>query len=286
MTTPFDAAFYFPQWHGSPNPQAIRQGSRFLYRHFSPGLDLTALPIDETTSRPVNSIWNYPAILNNLKTARDNFRRLRPRSLFMLAGDCSADVPAIDWLHSQYPGSLGVVWIDAHSDIHIPETSASRYFHGMPVRTLLGEGDRAILATLEAPLKSSQILFAGIRSIDPPEQAFLTERKLPAISAADINRGRFELFSQWIKHSRISHLHIHLDLDALDPADGVSVTYRIENGIRLKALREFLNFMHARGLTVGFTLTEYAPDAHRPDEIDKIAELISPVMPLRKVLAA
>src|SRR5919107_1902968 len=39
---------------------------------------------------------------------------------------------------------LGLVWLDAHSDIHTPETSASGNVHGMPIAHLLGHGHRGL----------------------------------------------------------------------------------------------------------------------------------------------
>jgi arginase family enzyme len=39
-------------------------------------------------------------------------------------------------------GRIGVIWIDAHGDIHTPETSPSKAYHGMPLAALLGLGDK------------------------------------------------------------------------------------------------------------------------------------------------
>lgn len=283
----FDASLYLPQSQGGPNPEHVRFGSRLLKNALAEDIAFHEAQTDfATTGERQSGIYHYPAILANLAHHRALLERLAPRTLFTLGGDCSVDVAGIDRLHRCYPGTLGVVWIDAHTDVHTPESSHSGYFHGMPVRALLGEGDSAIISQLRAPLSTRQILYAGIRSIDPPEEAYIEERGVAALTAADINAGRYDAFDRWLAQSGIRHLHIHFDLDALDPADGISVTYPLPGGIRLGAARHFLQYMHAKDLTVGFTLTEYAPREENAREIAKILSLASVILPLREVLAA
>src|SRR5215212_4112828 len=45
---------------------------------------------------------------------------------------------------------LGLIWLDAHSDIHLPQTSESGNVHGMPVAHLLGRGNPG-LSTIARP---------------------------------------------------------------------------------------------------------------------------------------
>lgn len=282
----FDASFYFPQWQGSPFPEGIKLGGQCLFRALKETISFHTITVDDVASQPQHNIWHYPSLKANMARACAALGDAAPRTVFMLGGDCSADVPVIDYLHSVYPDTLGVVWIDAHTDIHTPQSSTSYYFHGMPVRTLLGEGDEAILQLLQAPLSVSQICYAGIRSIDPPEAQYIAEHRIPVLTSDDINRGDYQAFSSWRKANNIRHLHIHLDLDALDPGADISVTYRIENGIAFNAMADFLRFLHGQGMTVGLTLTEYAPKAESVEEIGKITRLLSSIIPLRKILAA
>ena len=45
------------------------------------------------------------------------------------------------------PGSLGLVWIDAHMDAHTPGTSHTGRLHGMPLAWLLGQDDDPLCST-------------------------------------------------------------------------------------------------------------------------------------------
>lgn len=283
---PFDASLYFPQWQGCPNPKGVGLGGPLLRQALAPHIRFHDIPVDTSTSNPQRGIWHYPALIANLKAARATLKSLSPRRVFTLGGDCSVDVATIDYLRKRYGKSLGVIWIDAHADINTPESSPSKYFHGMPLRTLLGEGDNEMVGMLSSPLNHSQLCYAGIRSIDPPEQDYITEHALPVLTASEINRGQYQTFLDWRAKNNIEHLHIHFDLDVLDPTDAISVTYRVEGGIRYDAMATFLTFLHGQNSTVGFTLTEYAPTAENMTEIDKILGLLSCVVPLRKILAA
>ncbi|MDB5235154.1 MAG: arginase [Hymenobacter sp.] len=57
----------------------------------------------------------------------------------VLAGDHSSANATIAGIKATYPQkTLGVVWIDAHADIHSPYTTPSGNVHGMPIAAALG----------------------------------------------------------------------------------------------------------------------------------------------------
>src|ERR1035437_6062305 len=58
----------------------------------------------------------------------------------MLSGDHSTAGGTIAGVRMAYPDSrLGVIWIDAHADLHSPYTTPSGNMHGMALSTALGE---------------------------------------------------------------------------------------------------------------------------------------------------
>ena len=58
----------------------------------------------------------------------------------VLAGDHSTAGGTIAGIKMAYPKhKLGVIWIDAHADIHSPYTTPTGNMHGMPVAAILGE---------------------------------------------------------------------------------------------------------------------------------------------------
>src|SRR6202034_239293 len=58
----------------------------------------------------------------------------------IIAGDHSTAGGSIAGVKMAYPDSrLGVIWIDAHADLHSPYTTPSGNIHGMPLATALAE---------------------------------------------------------------------------------------------------------------------------------------------------
>ena len=58
----------------------------------------------------------------------------------VLSGDHSSALGTISGIKSAFPDKeLGVVWIDAHADLHSPYTSPSGNIHGMPLSAALND---------------------------------------------------------------------------------------------------------------------------------------------------
>lgn len=58
----------------------------------------------------------------------------------VISGDHSSALGTISGVKKAFPDKrLGVVWIDAHADMHSPYTSPSGNIHGMPLAAALGE---------------------------------------------------------------------------------------------------------------------------------------------------
>ncbi len=56
-----------------------------------------------------------------------------------MAGDHSTAYGTIAGIKKAYPKKrLGVVWIDAHADLHTPFTTPSGNMHGMPMAMAFG----------------------------------------------------------------------------------------------------------------------------------------------------
>jgi len=61
----------------------------------------------------------------------------------VLAGDHSSALGTISGIKMAYPNKrVGVIWIDAHADLHTPYTTPSGNMHGMPIACVLGEDNK------------------------------------------------------------------------------------------------------------------------------------------------
>ena len=89
----------------------------------------------------------------------------------VLGGDHSQAIGTISGLSHCFQKEnkeLGLIWVDAHTDMNTPETSPSGNIHGMPLSTLLGYGHPNLTALngSRPALLPQNIAIIGARDID------------------------------------------------------------------------------------------------------------------------
>jgi arginase family enzyme len=202
--------------------------------------------------------------------ALDWLGAVAPARLLAIGGDCGSDIAPMFWQLARHGDRLGVLYLDAHADLNTPATSPSGRFHGMVLRTALGEGPASLLAHARHVLAPSHLVMADIReTLDPGERVFVDAAELRPWSTAAIADG--SLLAAVVTHPA-THWHVHFDLDLLDPADFPDVTVPTPGGPRLEVVSRFLVELVQRRDVVGITITEHVggePSAHR------VAELIA-----------
>src|SRR6202035_5766804 len=93
----------------------------------------------------------------------------------ILGGDHSVAAGSVSGLAEFYRRKgqkIGLIWIDAHSDIHTPATSPSGNVHGMPLAALVGLGPDELSNIYDfAPkVASDNVVLIGVRDIDATEK--------------------------------------------------------------------------------------------------------------------
>ena len=123
---------------------------------------------------------------------RDTLAHLRvsaPDVVVTVGGTCGVEAAPVAYLNERYRGDLAVVWYDAHGDLNAPATSPSGHFHGMVLRTLLGDspkGDRARVAARVGPRTN---LPRRNPDLDPDEAAYSSGRRHFGNAAAGVRRS-------------------------------------------------------------------------------------------------
>lgn len=177
----------------------------------------------------------------------------------VLSGDCVAALAVVAGVQAAGVEPT-VVWLDAHGDVQSPETSASGYLGGMPIRQLVGGADRTVPDALALrPIDEADIVLLDGRDLDPPEATF-------------------------IAGSRIRHLPLqpvvvpcpivlHVDLDVVDARDAPGLLFPVEDGPSLDMVVAVLQQLVERNDVVAISIACTTSD-RTGDTARRIADLL------------
>jgi arginase len=161
-------------------------------------------------------------------------------------------------------GALGLVWIDAHMDMHVPETSHSGFIHGMPLAALLGRGAAELtgLAGDTPAIDPRHVCLVGIRSFEPEEMALAERLGVRVIQMDEVRRRGVRVSlaeAHAIASAGTAGYGVSLDLDGLDPRDAPAVATPEPGGIRASDLQARWSELTADARCLGAEIVEYNP---------------------------
>lgn len=158
---------------------------------------------------------------------------------------------------------LFVLWLDAHTDLHSPDTTQSGHLHGTPVGYFTGQpGFDDTFPPLEAAVPAENICFMGLRSVDPAENARLAEQGFTAHDMRAIDeRGVVALLRPFLDRVRAANglLHVSLDVDFLDPEIAPAVGTTVPGGITIREAHLIMELLHDSALVSSLDLVELNP---------------------------
>lgn len=161
-------------------------------------------------------------------------------------------------------GPLGLIWIDAHMDAHVPATSPSGLVHRIPLAALLGFGDQRItsIASRGAALAGPHVTLIGVRSHEPEEAALLARPGVRVITMEDL---RFDSIEAVIDlalaraTSGTAGFGVTIDLDAFDPAFAPGAGSPVSGGLSPKSVLRALRRLSIHPELLGVEIAEFNP---------------------------
>ncbi len=161
-------------------------------------------------------------------------------------------------------GALGLLWVDAHMDSHVPQTSPSGALHGMPLACLLGHGldELTHLAGPSPKLNPAHVCLLGVRSFEAGEAELLAALGVRVIYMDEVaRRGFMTMWREAMAHvtRATAGYGITLDLDALDPRDAPGVGTPSPAGIDADELVQALAEARHDRRWLALEIAEYNP---------------------------
>lgn len=239
--------------------------------------DLTIKTPEEQTIRDAKAKY-LPEIVRAVKILSRKVEKIISHSHFplVLGGDHSIAVGTISGLSAycrRKKKKLGVLWVDAHSDINTPQSSPSGNVHGMPLAALLGFEPRE-LATVQGTVRKldpQNLAIIGLRAVDEGERTRLRKTKIGVFTMEDIDKdGIHRVFKKALASiGKVDYLHVSFDLDSIDPVYAPGVGTPVKGGLDYREAHLLMELIAESKKLTSFEIVEVNPIL---DEHNKSAE--------------
>lgn len=263
-----------PVWLGQTRygtnlaPDAIRSAGIITWLEAA-GWDVVDqgnISVNPAGRRPqAGNIKNCQAIVHAAEELAGAVSRALAEQRFplVIGGDHSIAIGSIAGA-ANHAEELGVIWFDAHADINTPETSPSGNIHGMPLAACLGLGnpELAQVGGRIGKLKPENLIYIGVRDIDPGEAELISRYGIKNYSPAEIRlRGMAVVVREALADlaSRCDAIHLSFDLDGIDPMEAPGVGTPVREGVSFADSLTALNVLAESGLITSAEFVELNP---------------------------
>ncbi|MBE0452053.1 arginase [Roseovarius autotrophicus] len=155
-----------------------------------------------------------------------------------------------------------VLWLDAHSDYHTPQSTASGNLHGTPIGYVTGRAGFHGFPPMADPIPEQNICLLGLRSVDAAERAALEQTNIRRHDMREIDeRGISSPLSEFLDHVAAQNgaLHVSLDVDFLDPSVAPAVGTTVPGGATIREAHLVMEMICDSGLMTSLDLVELNP---------------------------
>ena len=210
----------------------------------------------------------------------------------VLAGDHSTAGGTIAGLKMAKPKQeLGVIWVDAHADLHTPYTTPSGNMHGMPLATALAEDnienqmhhphEQTIkywdslkkIGKIHPKIKPENIVYIALRDYEKEEEAIIKQNNIKVITVAEIRKkGVMHAVRQTLLHlSNCDQIYLSFDVDSLDSAISRGTGTPVINGLKEREAEDLVATLMQNHKICCLEITEVNPTLDKENLMAEIA---------------
>ena len=193
-------------------------------------------------------------VLKNVYSTVESLR-LEKKFPIILAGDHSTAAGTIMGIKAAHPEKrLGVIWIDAHADLHTPYTTPSGNMHGMPLAMTaqldnmecqVNHPDKETLSFWEKIKKiggetpkidPKDIVFISVRDTEKPEDFLIEKYGIKNFKTSEVRElGVTEVAQQALTILKdCDQVYISFDVDSMDSSISVGTGTPVPDGLTVE----------------------------------------------------
>jgi arginase len=224
----------------SLGPEAIRAAARAQNSTLFSEYPVYTLPNrNDLLDRPTNFPYakRIDGVLQIFEGIKTQVKEAIDSGMFplIIAGDHSSAGGTMAGLKLAYPGKrLGVLWIDAHADLHSPYTTPSGNIHGMPIATALGvdqsdlQKNNLDLTTMQYwnqlkshSVKPADLIYIGVRDVEEEEIHAMKQLNLRNYTVKELrDRGLQRCIDEISEKLQACDIvYVSFDVDSMDPSE-------------------------------------------------------------------
>ena len=210
----------------------------------------------------------------------------------VLSGDHSTSGATIAGIKMAKPASkLGVIWIDAHADLHTPYTTPSGNMHGMPLATAIDEDNMECavhqldeetknhwdylksIGKISPKILPEDIVFISLRDFEKEEKFLIDKYGIKVVTTKEVrNKGAENVVRSVLRYlSDCTDIYVSFDVDSLDSSISKGTGTPVGNGLREREAEDLISkFMQNRKVCC-FEVTEVNPTLDRENLMAEIA---------------
>lgn len=210
----------------------------------------------------------------------------------VLSGDHSTSGATIAGIKMARPKSkLGVIWIDAHADLHTPYTTPSGNIHGMPLAAAINEdNDDCAVHELDAETAKQwdylkkigkiapkvlpeDVVFISLRDFEKEEKYLIDKYGMKVITTKELRtKGAENVVRAVLRYlSDCTDIYVSFDVDSLDAVISKGTGTPVSNGLREREAEDLISkFMQNRKICC-FEVTEVNPTLDKENLMAEIA---------------
>lgn len=210
----------------------------------------------------------------------------------VLAGDHSTAGGTIAGIKMARPEKrLGVVWIDAHADLHTPYTTPSGNMHGMPLAAALDTDNTDCkvhnidkdttdlweklknIGNIRPKVNPEDIVFIALRDYEKEEEHIIKKHGIKVIPVQEVRKKGVEsvVRSSLLHLNKCDDIYVSFDVDSLDSSISRGTGTPVSNGLKEKEAEDLLAAFMQNHKICCFEVTEVNPTLDKENLMAEIA---------------
>ena len=186
---------------------------------------------------------------------------------------------------------LGVIWIDAHADLHSPYTTPSGNMHGMPLAISLAEDNTKQkvhqpdanvvekwnqlkkLGDIQPKILPQDLVFIGLRDTEKQEDEIIKKHGIKVITVQEVRKRGVE---QVVRQALLTlqacdDIYISFDVDSLDSSISRGTGTPVANGLKEREAEDLMASLMQNHKICCFEITEVNPTLDKENLMAEIA---------------